>query len=332
MRAGPPLRGVPRTPMNTPFPDATAAAGAVLRFLSERLDLDLVMLTRTEGDDWLVLEACDRSYGVPAGSTLRWSDSFCSRMVRGEGPRVSPDARAEPRYADAPVAAALPIGSYVGVPLRRADGSLFGTLCGIDPRSKDPRLADEQPLVELCGRLLSTMVEAEAAQADTLRRAERAEVEALTDGLTGLLNARGWGRLLDAEEERSRRSGSPACVLSIDLNGLKRVNDGEGHAAGDALIRAAGEAIRGTLRCSDFAARVGGDEFLVCAVDTRHLDGERLRQRLLGALDAAGVSAAIGLAPRVHGEGLPQAVVTADHRMYLQKRSQPPGLRRDAAA
>ena len=110
------------------------AANAVLRHLHEALGFDLWMVTRREGDDWIVLHAADQGYGVKQGDVFRWMDSFCSRMVRGEGPRIAPRSQEIPVYAAAPIGQQVDIGAYVGVPLDWHDGRLFGTLCAIHPQ------------------------------------------------------------------------------------------------------------------------------------------------------------------------------------------------------
>jgi GAF domain-containing protein len=224
--------------------DFASASKACMEFLHERLGFQLWMVTRTEGDDWIVLSADDHGYGIKQGQVFRWSDSCCSRMVRGLGPNVAPDSRAVDAYATAPIAQQLQVGAYVGLPLLRADGSLFGTLCAMDPRPQPAEIIKEQAMLQLMVDMLSGLLNAELAAADARRRAERAELEATRDELTGLYNRRGWSMLLSREEERCARYGHPACVVSIDLDELKLTNDTQGHGAGDALLVRAAQSWR----------------------------------------------------------------------------------------
>ncbi|MCU0307638.1 MAG: sensor domain-containing diguanylate cyclase [Thermoleophilia bacterium] len=301
--------------------DFEAASRAVLEHLHERLGFGLWMVTRVAGEDWVVLSAEDHGYGVAAGSVFRWTDSFCSRMVRGEGPRFAPDPGAVPAYAEAPIARQVPIGSYVGVPLTDEHGRLFGTLCAIDPAPADPRLAAELPLVELLGGLLGGLLARELQLRSAERRAERAEVAALSDPVTGLPNRRAWDALIAREEHRCHRHGHPAAVLSIDLDGLKHVNDAGGHPAGDELIVRAAAALRGSLREGDVCARIGGDEFAVLGIETDAAGAERLAERARAALAGAGVPASVGAAARDPGRGLRAAYGDADRAMYAEKRA-----------
>ncbi|HTH44634.1 MAG TPA: sensor domain-containing diguanylate cyclase [Oxalicibacterium sp.] len=300
--------------------DFTSATKACLEFLRQQFGFDLWMVTRTEGDDWIVLAVEDRHYGVKAGSVFRWSDSFCSRMVKGLGPRVAPCVDEVPAYVEAPIGQALPIGAYVGVPLMRKDGSLFGTLCAIDPSPQSGQIRQDQQLIELMADMLSSLLHAELAMADVTRRAERAESEALHDTLTSLYNRRGWERLLEQEEGRCRRYGHRACVISIDLDELKIVNDTSGHAAGDALLRKTAGVMLDTLRANDIAARIGGDEFSVLGVECDLAAAETLVQRLRQNLAAADIRCSIGWAPRNPEKGLSAACLEADRKMYAEKK------------
>jgi diguanylate cyclase len=307
--------------LNLAHQDYESAARAVLRFLHQRLGFGLWMITRTQGDDWIVLQAEDHGYGVADGSVFRWADTFCSRMVEGKGPRVAPRSREVPAYAAAPVAQMVPIEAYIGVPLTWQDGSLFGTLCAIDPQQKPDSLLQELPLVELLAGMLSTIMHGEMGLAAEKRRAERAVAEASLDALTGLYNRRGWDELLADEEERCRRFGTSACVISIDLDGLKEINDTQGHQAGDVLLRRAALALREAIRQQDVPARCGGDEFMILGVDCDELAAATLAERIGDVLEMHQIEASIGYSLRDPTIGLGAAVEDADQRMYDVKRS-----------
>lgn len=144
---------------------------------------------------------------------------------------------------------------------------------------------------------------------------------ALTDELTGLVDRRGFlvhGRPL---LELSRRHGRSASLLPLDVDGLKAVNDTQGHAAGDQLIAAAADALRRTARPGDVCARLGGDEFTVLLHGCAPQDVPRRVGRLEGALRDAGVHASIGVAHLGAGVvTLEDLVDRADAAMYEVKR------------
>jgi len=300
--------------------DFESAGRSILEFLHKRFGFDLWMVTRTDGDNWIVLQTEDHGYGVKPGTVFRWADSFCSEMVKGNGPQIAPDSDCVPAYANALIGLQVPIKAYIGVPLINADGTLFGTLCAIDPARKPEELTKEQDLVELLAALLSTILSKELDAVNNARSIERLQVEALSDSLTGLLNRRGWDQLLAKEDERCHRYGHSAAVLIIDLDGLKQLNDTHGHAAGDALIVRAANALRDATRSIDIVARLGGDEFGVIAIESDLLGANVLFSRLQHSFAKYQVKASIGMAVRDRTKGLIHACESADNRMYEEKR------------
>lgn len=83
------------------------------------------------------------------------------------------------------------------------------------------------------------------------------------DELTGLTNRRGFLRALEKALAFSKRYDIPACLVFIDLNEFKEINDIHGHAAGDLVLKAVGQRLSRQVRSSDVVARLGGDEFVV---------------------------------------------------------------------
>jgi diguanylate cyclase (GGDEF)-like protein len=96
-------------------------------------------------------------------------------------------------------------------------------------------------------------------------QADRLAELSQTDMLTGLANRRALSLQLEREIRRSVRYGTPASLMLIDVDGLKQINDREGHSAGDRVIRHVANAITEVLRDTDFGARWGGDEFAIVA-------------------------------------------------------------------
>ncbi len=297
------------------------ASKSVLAYLHGRLGMGLWMVTRVSGEDWIVLTSEDHGYSIGPGAVFPWADSFCSQMVQDLGPRIAPRSDDVAAYRDAPIAGYTPIGAYVGVPLKDLDGRLFGTLCAIDPAPQPEALNDSLLLVELLGGLLSGILSLELRAADAERSSTVARREAMLDPLTHLFNRRGWDVLLDEEEARCRRYGHPAAVILIDLNGFKQTNDEHGHAMGDALLKKCGLAISSAVRDHDVAARIGGDEFAVLAIEATEPGAVAIVERIEAAFASMGIDAAVGFARRDHSRGLAHAMDEADARMYEAKKA-----------
>jgi len=163
------------------------------------------------------------------------------------------------------------------------------------------------------------------------RQADRLEALAETDVLTGLANRRALRRRLTDDLHRAQRYGSPVSLLLVDVDGLKRINDERGHAAGDRVIRRVAEAITETLRDADLGARWGGDEFAILMPDTlgdaaRH-SAERLAAHLKwgGGADAEPVSVSVGIATFNPAEAFyvdaDELAHQADEALYSAKRA-----------
>jgi diguanylate cyclase (GGDEF)-like protein len=130
---------------------------------------------------------------------------------------------------------------------------------------------------------------------------ERLRSEAHTDELTGLGNLRLLHERLALEQARSERYGTSLALIMIDVDGLKRINDQHGHAAGSAAIAAIGRVLREGTRNSDIAVRYGGDEFLVVLAHATLADGQAFAERLLERIREARpgglrITASIGVA------------------------------------
>lgn len=148
---------------------------------------------------------------------------------------------------------------------------------------------------------------------------ERFHEMARTDGLTGLLNRRGWEECLSAEESRQQRYRHSSCVIVVDLDGLKGVNDAQGHKAGDDLIRRAARCIQGAVREVDQVARMGGDEFTVLAIECGERCAKAILDRIEEALSRETISASLGMALCDSSTGFEAAVAQADRLMYEMK-------------
>lgn len=298
--------------------DFATAAREALRLLRAQTGHDLWMVTRVAGDDQLVVVDClDFAYDVRPGDVMPWSATLDWRMANGLGPRVAPRVADFPAYATAGLTSTMTVGSYLGVPLMR-EGEVAGTLSGLHPVPMPDGIVASLPLVETLGSLLSAVCALEERATTVSRRAARAEVEAHVDPLTQVGNRLAWTKVLLDEESRCRRYGGAACVISVDLDGLKKANDAYGHEAGDRLLRSAALVLRRVSRMCDQVARVGGDEFAVLAVEASQIEGRALLDRIAVAFANAGVEASLGMA--VRETSLEDAWRAADEAMYRHKR------------
>jgi diguanylate cyclase (GGDEF)-like protein len=158
---------------------------------------------------------------------------------------------------------------------------------------------------------------------------------ATLDPLTGLANRRGFLETAEHRLDLARRQGTTLALLFVDADGLKRVNDMLGHAAGDELLQEIGALLRDTFRASDLPARLGGDEFcvLVSADNIAGVDVARTRlseaiamaNRLPGREYELAISMGIAVFDRDHDRSVDDLIARADALMYQEKHAKRQG-------
>jgi diguanylate cyclase (GGDEF)-like protein len=159
-------------------------------------------------------------------------------------------------------------------------------------------------------------------------RLSRAEIDAITDALTGLYNHRYLHERLSEELHRARDLQRPLSVLFCDLDHFKGYNDANGHSAGDVVLREVAHVIEQSVRNVDIAARYGGEEFVILLVetdrDTALAVAERIRERLRAAgFTANGVPLTVSIGVAAYpddGDRREDLLNKADWAMYLAKR------------
>jgi diguanylate cyclase len=168
---------------------------------------------------------------------------------------------------------------------------------------------------------ISRVVQAEREIADLKAELQEAHTQVQVDQLTQVLNRRGLDESFARESARSDRHGAPLCVVMIDVDNFKSVNDRYGHQAGDAALVHIASTLRRTLRPVDVVARYGGEEFAVLLPDSDEhaaLAAISRVQRVLrttlpqSGLPMRGLTFSAGIARRERGEFQAETISHAD--------------------
>jgi diguanylate cyclase (GGDEF)-like protein len=165
---------------------------------------------------------------------------------------------------------------------------------------------------------------------------KKLQINAATDALTGLYNRRLFDEYCDKELNRAKRYGHQLAIVILDLHKLKEVNDRHGHLQGDQVLQLAATTLRKTMRASDFAFRIGGDEFALLLPQTDPEQAITLCRRIRTQYETdirplkmdIGVTLDFGVAVHPHdGETKSALMNLADQRLYQLKNTGRPGAR-----
>ena len=151
------------------------------------------------------------------------------------------------------------------------------------------------------------------------------------DPLTELYNRRGFTTLAEQQLKAAARNKKPLCLLFLDVDDMKRINDTLGHEAGDKALVETADVLRKAFRESDIIARIGGDEFALLAADIKELNPEvfaaRLQQHIdeLNAKKSPKHKLAISWGTVLYDPQFPvplnKLMSSADGLMYAQKKA-----------
>ncbi len=180
----------------------------------------------------------------------------------------------------------------------------------------------------LAARLSRLRHRARLQRAELAQALSRLREHSTRDELTGLINRRHMQELMDQEHQRCIRSGQPFCLAVLDIDQFKRVNEANGYAVGDAVLRAVAQEAQRHVRMSDMLSRWGGDDLVLLLSDARAPLArgglERLQQRvaalrILHGSHALGVTLSGGLAEHHAGESVTQTLERAERALVEAK-------------
>jgi diguanylate cyclase (GGDEF)-like protein len=278
---------------------------AIVRLIAEELGHERVSLWLFDEHRGALVAQAMEGTGQEKTSVIPIDRGINGWVFRHGMPRLAADVHKDPEYWKGSEECA----SELSVPLV-SHGETLGTL---DAQSTRLNAFDEDDLETL--RAVAPSIAA-AIEVSTLH--ERLRDAALTDGLTGLANFRGFTHALHQEVARGKRYRYPFCVVMLDVDGLKAINDREGHLAGDAALRAVATDLRVVLRGTDVLARYGGDEFAVLLTQTTRAQAETTMRRFRDWTDIP-VSYGVAEFPS-DGEDGAALLAAADRALYRVKR------------
>ncbi len=317
-------RGTPVTAIAVPFATAqgrrvfsaayNASSSALGRFVEHTVPYHQHEVLLVDGNGRVVAAS-----PATSATTLAQADPALAHAAAHASRGTVPGARTPTTFAEEPVPG-TPWRLLIAVPNSR----LYASIAGWTQLTPWLVLA----LLSILGALLVALFARSLADRARLTALSSTLAHvARTDALTDLLNRRALNEQLGRAAAHARRREEPLSVLMIDLDRFKQTNDQFGHEAGDTVLCAFADCMRGALRADDVYGRWGGDEFLVALADTdrehAEIAAERLRDfaRKLELSDIGlpeGVPFSVGVATAIHATPL-ELVRAADVVLYEAK-------------
>jgi len=263
------------------------------------------------------------------------------RVEEGEGiagwvslhgqPVVVEDVRTDPRFSSRiDEILGFVTQSVVCVPLLNGNNQVVGVIelvNRVGPRADGGGEAGGQIFTADDMAILSAIGAFAGIGAENAFLHQKAQTLAMVDPLTGISNRLHFNEAFSHEVKQVRRYGHSLCLLMLDIDGLKGVNDGRGHLVGDQLLVAAAGLLRNAVRASDVVARLGGDEFVILMPQAVESQGRELARRIEAAVarwnqadPLTGVRLGISIGVQAGGPAeVDSLLADADRDLYLVK-------------
>ncbi|AYC28874.1 sensor domain-containing diguanylate cyclase [Paenisporosarcina cavernae] len=297
------------------FQRLDTVAEEVISLLADTIGVNTIFLATNDGTSNFIVKAFNRKAELLLeGESAPFENVLCKLAVENEGePIVIPDLAKNPKTVQHPITLQVGSGSFLGAPIYKGNGEVFGTLCAFDTEPYNFSQKDVR-LVKTFSSLLSQTIFLEEMM--------------VHDHLTGLYNS----FFLKAFFEEQKASCPNYAVLYIDLDNFKEVNDTYGHDMGDRLLTQVARIFQKVAPKDSITARIGGDEFvlLIPLVENDLTQAEKAATTLLQKLTVEPVivegipfliSASIGVTLLDASKELRHLIKEADEAMYAAKRS-----------
>lgn len=220
-----------------------------------------LMQTTETGIEALVVAKGAHNPFKPGDAITYDATGYCGHVIKTDRPLYVRNADLEERWQATPACKEFGFKSYLGVPLRWPDGTVFGTLCTMDTVATDY----PEAYVDLLGQL-KYAIDSDLRHLVTTRKLTELSLE---DELTQLTNRRGFMELARQMLQLARRHDFYVSMTFFGLNGVKALADGFGHRAKNRLIHTFARALKESTRMEDGLARMGDHEFALLALQKR---------------------------------------------------------------
>lgn len=254
---------------------------SIMEILAEFIDVPVALIMHMTHDDLTVAARNDsylNPFPISSKYPFRNSGLYCERVINTNKRLYVPDALQDPEWKDNPDIEYKLI-NYLGYPINWPNGDVYGTLCVLDTEVHYYSEKQERLMIQFRDMIQDSLELLEKnLQLENLTN--NLQHLANTDELTGILNRRAFIAESEKELQRSRRNGHPVCLLMMDIDDFKNINDDYGHEVGDEVLKLFSHSILATKRSYDVFGRIGGEEFAVLLPETTQNEAVELAERI----------------------------------------------------
>tara|TARA_R100001039_G_scaffold39225_1_gene46170 strand:+ start:106277 stop:107281 length:1005 start_codon:yes stop_codon:yes gene_type:complete len=261
-------------------PDLLEQWQTIMDILSVIMDVPIALIMRYETTHFSVYVKND-AQGNPfhIGEMVEnGAGSYCESVIKDDNPILIPNALLDEKWANAPEIE-MGLINYLGFPVRWPNGDAFGTICILNTKAVSYSEKQQQLMLQIKNIVESNL--------ELLEKNQQLEVLsnnlqylANTDDLTGIWNRRAFINESNKELKRSHRSGHIVCLLMMDIDDFKDINDAFGHEVGDEVLKLFSHCIQATKRPYDIFGRIGGEEFAILLPETGLKQATHLAERI----------------------------------------------------
>jgi diguanylate cyclase (GGDEF)-like protein len=254
---------------------------SMLDVLAEFMDVPVALIMHLKRDALSVFAKNTsplNPYHVGDSEKCTGSGLYCEHVIHHNSRLFVHNAQDGPKWQNNPDLE-LNLLNYLGFPLRWPNGDIFGTVCVLDSQPHIYSEKQERLMLQMRD-MVETNLELLEKNLELENLSKNLQYLANTDELTGVWNRRAFIAESNKELQRAQRNQRPVCLLMMDLDDFKDINDEFGHEIGDEVLKLFTHSIRANKRSYDIFGRIGGEEFAMLLPETSKVEAIELAERI----------------------------------------------------
>lgn len=304
----------------------------MVNIMANTINVPAGLIMHIEGDKISVLvrsETEGNPYKIGDSETWFGSGLYCESVILSGKSLFISNALEDKQWSNNPDVK-LNMINYQGFPIKWPNGDPFGTICVLDSKTHHYTMEHEKLMLKF-SKIIETKLSLLEQNKQLNHKLSNVQALANTDSLTNILNRRAFFEQCDREINRAKRYGNFLCLLLLDLDKFKNINDKFGHNIGDEILSLFANKVQQMKRLVDVFGRIGGEEFAILLPETNVADAmvfaDRIREHTFNITvpvkdEIASVTVSVGIAEYNNFDlEFKEILSQADVALYKAKRS-----------